>query len=141
MVMGRGKKTNLLSEGELKIMKLLWTHKKELSVPEIVELGKEAYGLDWSRNIVSTYLSRVVNKGYVESYKNGRKYYYHVIMTEDDYKAQMIAYDIEFYYHGSVGKYVRCILERISLTEEDLQEIAVALEGAAADVETTRNVN
>lgn len=121
-----------LSSCELMIMKLIWSREEELVLHQIVAMANETYGRDWNPNTVSTFLSRLVRKGYIAGYKKSRYYFYHIIITEEAYKAQQIDKQIELWNNGSVCDYVCDILESMKLTQEDFDKIEKALKNMAS---------
>lgn len=123
--------TEELSSCELLVMKLIWSHEEQLVLHQIVEMVNELYGRNWNPNTVSTFLSRLVRKGYVAGYKKGRYYFYHVIITEEAYKAQLIDRQIALWNNGSVCDYVCNVLESMKLTEKDFAQIESALKKMA----------
>lgn len=124
-----------LSQCELMVMKLIWNHEEELVLHQIVELANETYGRNWNQNTVSTFLSRLVKKGYIVGYKKSRYYFYHIIITENDYRARLMDNQIELWNNGSVSEYVCDILQSMKLTEEDFQKIDSALKQRISDKE------
>lgn len=116
-----------LSESELMIMKLIWDSEEELVLHQLVELVNEKYGRNWSSNIISTFLSRMVSKGYIVSYKKGRCYYYHVVVTESAYKVRFVEHQIKIWNDGSAGDYISDIIQNIELSKEDIQKIEAAV--------------
>lgn len=117
-----------LSECELMIMKLIWENKEEeLGLSRIVALANEKYGRSWSPNTISTFLSRIVRKGYIVNYKRGRVYYYHIIITENQYRKMVLENQIEIWDKGSVGDYICRILEEVKLSGEEIQKINTAM--------------
>lgn len=122
-----------LSQCELMIMKLIWNHEEELVLHQIVALVNQTYGRDWNQNTVSTFLSRLVKKGFIVGYKKSRFYFYHIIVTENEYKARLIDNQIALWNNGSVSEYVCGILQSMKLTQEDFQKIDSALKRLSAE--------
>ena len=66
-----------IGEGELEIMKVIWASGGELSSGEIT---KAVENKGWKRTTVSTFLSRLVEKGVLESEKRGNNYFLKLLM-------------------------------------------------------------
>lgn len=117
-----------MSECELVVMKVIWSRDEELVLSQIVQLVEDMYGRKWNPNTVSTFLSRLVRKGYVTSYKKGRYYFYHVVVTEDEYKAILTSDQINFWNNGSVGEFVCAIFDNQKLSDSDIERIQAKLD-------------
>ncbi len=74
-----------LSECESILMRILWKEDCDMSMQELRAEALEDYGKDWAKQTVSTLLKRMENTGYLESYKEGRIYYYHPLVTQKEY--------------------------------------------------------
>lgn len=112
-----------MSVSELVVMKVIWSREEELVLHQIVALVNQTYGRDWNQNTVSTFLSRLVRKGYVTSYKKGRYYFYHVVVTEDQYRAILTSDQINFWSNGDVAGYICKVLDSQRPTKEDIEQI------------------
>lgn len=117
-----------MSECELVVMKVIWSRDEELVLSQIVQLVEDMYGRKWNPNTVSTFLSRLVRKGYVTSYKKGRYYFYHVVVTEDEYKSILTSDQINFWNNGSVSEYVCAIFDNQKLNDTDIERIQAKLD-------------
>ncbi len=59
-----------LSASEIVLMKVIWDHEADISMPELLNILKEDYGKDYARMGVVTFLMSMANKGYMETYRN-----------------------------------------------------------------------
>ncbi|MCJ7836887.1 BlaI/MecI/CopY family transcriptional regulator [Cuneatibacter sp. NSJ-177] len=71
-----------ITDGELLVMKCLWDEDRPLSVEEIIGGLKGKFHKDNKCSTVYTFLSRLREKGYVDSYKKGASYYYYLVSQE-----------------------------------------------------------
>ena len=61
-----------LTDSELLAMKTIWESGEPLSVQEIMERTNQKYGKQWKVQTVSTFLGRMVKKGYLKMERKGR---------------------------------------------------------------------
>lgn len=108
-----------LSESELSIMMKIWDENKPLYLDEIIELLKE---YNWAESTVRNFLSRIIDKGYLKTEKDGRKNIYIPIVSQDyiNKKSKGI---IEKLYDNSVKKFVVELYESNSIDNDDLLEL------------------
>lgn len=108
-----------LSESELSIMMKIWDANRPLYLEEIIELLKE---YNWAESTVRNFLSRIIDKGYLKTEKDGRKNVYIPIVSQDyiNKKSKGI---IEKLYDNSVKKFVVELYESNSIDNDDLLEL------------------
>lgn len=115
-----------LSDGEWKIMNLLWEH--ESTITELKnELGKET---GWDKHIVITMLSRMEKKGAVAHRDGGRAKIFYPLVTREEVSMQETRGFLQKVYRGSLGMMVNAMVEDQALTEEEIQELYGILEQA-----------
>lgn len=100
-----------LTECEQLIMKTLWDGERELSLMEITQRVNDAYQKDWKPQTVSTFLARLVRKSYLESHRQGRVFFYRILVPQEDYVGKMAEQFITFWNRGSVEDFL-ATLER-----------------------------
>ncbi|MDD6305798.1 MAG: BlaI/MecI/CopY family transcriptional regulator [Clostridiales bacterium] len=82
--------TNDISACERLVMKAIWDTPEEMALQEIMDKVNEENGKSWKPQTVSTFLARLVRKGFLSSYRKGRySYYQPVVSKEDFWKATM----------------------------------------------------
>lgn len=86
-----------LTDCELLVMKILWDAEKELGLSEVTQRANETYQREWKLQTVSTFLTRLVNKSYLESYRQGRVFYYRILVPETDYVKELAQDFIAFW--------------------------------------------
>ena len=72
-----------LTECELQVMKVIWRNEGEMNLQEILKEVTLKYGKDWRPQTVSTFLARLVKKGYLNVYRSGRTFLYTPIVEEN----------------------------------------------------------
>ena len=72
-----------LPEAELEIMKVVWGKEPPLTSTLLMEELKQTK--DWKVPTLSSLLSRLVDRGYLRTEKNGKERTYYPLITEDEY--------------------------------------------------------
>lgn len=73
-----------LPDSELEVMKALWSSGPNTSR---VDLEKALASFSWASNTINTYLSRLVNKGFVSVSRNCRNNLYTALVSCEEYQA------------------------------------------------------
>ena len=117
-----------LTDCELATMKCVWDAKENITVPEIVEKLKENYGLDYKPTTVYTFVKKLYDKGFVDYFKRGVKFYYPV-RTEEDYIQSELKRTREFWFDGSRAELLSALFKDEQITEEEKKELNNLIEG------------
>lgn len=114
-----------ISDAEMELMSIIWKYKKPLTSKEIMAHLKEN---TWKTTTVLTLLSRLVEKGYLSTQKNGRAYLYNYTITKNEYKKQCAKSFLDEFYKGSVKNFFVALYEDDEISKEDLEELKALLE-------------
>lgn len=98
--MGKEKK-NSLPECEEKVMTVLWNSEKDLDMTETLHRVNTQFKKEWRPQTVSTFLGRLVKKGYLTSTRIGRYHYYHPEITKEEYRIRKMWNLVEQFYDGN----------------------------------------
>lgn len=93
-----------ISDCEEKVLKVVWDCEKEPDLKTVMDAVNEKHGLEWKPQTVSTFLQRLVRKGYLTGCRKGRYTYYTPTITLEDYRREQLKGMIEFLYDGDVEK-------------------------------------
>ena len=107
-----------LTNCEVLVMKVIWSSAEAMSIQEILRAVNEAYGKDWKVQTVSTFLSKMVKKGYLDMRRQGRTFFYHPLVTEKEYGKREIRKCVELWGGGKIS----------GLTAEERREIGGLLD-------------
>ena len=77
-----------LTTAESMVMKTIWDHPHEMALQEIRKLTHETYGKDWKSQTVSTYIAKLVKKGFLRMNQSGRNATYEIIIPELSYQQE-----------------------------------------------------
>lgn len=85
-----------LTDSEEIVMKSIWDIGNDMCLSQIMEYTK-GYGKEWKSQTVSTFLSKLVLKGFIDPYRKGRYFHYKVLISEKEYKSNKIARYLSFW--------------------------------------------
>lgn len=112
-----------LTQGELEVMDILWSHGHDLSRTEILPLHEAKYHRNWKIQTVSSYLAHLVEKGFVEYYRKGVHFYYHVIIPYEEYKYRETQRFLNFWYNNSIEELIVGLVHKSPLSKEAIDKI------------------
>lgn len=112
-------KVNGLTESEKVTMKCVWDLGDGARLARIMALANEKYNKGWKPQTVSTFLGKLVRKGFLEQYRDGRYFYYHILISRHDYRCQMLRQDLEFWNDGDMQMFIDELLDEKTFSEDD----------------------
>lgn len=118
-----------LSDAELIVMQVIWTFSTALSGSRIVaEVQKSE---DWADTTISTLVTRLVDKGFLMTTKQGRKRYYAPLIDKQQYLRYATSGFLSRHYENSLSGLISTFANgRLSREElEELEKIVSKLEG------------
>ena len=116
-----------LSDGEWKIMKLLWKSAPR-TIGEIVSELKEDTG--WTKTTVFVMLKRLIGKDAVRMDDSGRLQQYYPLIVRNDVTPEETDSFLSRVYDGSIGMMVSSLAGRKALSKEDIDELRHILDEA-----------
>ena len=111
-----------LPDTELEIMKAIWESGETLSTSEVKTLLEKHR--PWNVSALQTLLNRLIDRGFLESYKEGKNRFYTPLIAEKDYLAVENRTFLEKVNDCSVTKLVASLFDSHSISEADLDELA-----------------
>ena len=112
-----------LPDTELEVLKALWDTEPPASRAQLEELLSER---GWASNTVNTYLTRLLEKGYLSCEKRGKSNFYTPLVTREEYQS----FDSRAVLHrlyGSPRNFVAA-LARKGLDQRELEELRALLD-------------
>lgn len=116
-----------LSDGEWKIMKLLWAS-APCSLREITTALEGETG--WSRPTIHVMLKRLIAKGAIALDDSGKLQKYYPTIKRRDVAPEETESFINRVYNGSIGMLFTALTERKSLSDKDIAELRQILDNA-----------
>ncbi len=118
-----------LPDTELEIMKEIWQNDTPISTAQLKKLLDEKR--PWNVSALLTLLNRLINRGFLKSYKQGKHRYYEVLINEQDYVARENETFLEKLNGNSITRFVTSLYQSKAITDEDLEELAAFIEEKA----------
>lgn len=115
-----------LGESELVIMKALWQAGEPVNAPRI---NAAVAGRGWKRTTVSTFLTRLTDKGALTCEKRDGQYYYAPALSEEEYRRSRTGRLIADLYGGSARDLAAALFTEGNLSEEDVRELRAIING------------
>ena len=119
----------VLTECEALVMKVIWNSEESLSLQEITERVNSQYHKDWKPQTVSTFLGRIVRRGYLTMKRKGRLFYYYPTISEEEYGRREITRCVDFWSEGKADVFLAAFSQERNLTEEEKQRIRSLIDG------------
>jgi len=69
-----------ISDAEWEVMEVLWPHQSRTAAEAVGDLAGHR---DWSENTIKTMLTRLVKKGVLEAWREGRRFHYRPICSRE----------------------------------------------------------
>ena len=123
MLTMKGENMEELTTAESMVMKTIWDHPHEMALQEIMKLTNETYGKDWKSQTVSTYIAKLVKKGFLRMNQSGRNATYEIIIPELSYQQEQSRKFVKFWNRGSVAQFLTAFYKDHKLTKEEIEKI------------------
>jgi predicted transcriptional regulator len=124
------KKSNTLTEAELRLMKILW-QRGELAVGDLVAAMPE--GEELAYNSVLTTVRILEQKGYVEHRQEGRAFVYRPRVAEQEASRSEVRHLMSRFFGNSREQLLLSLLGEGELTADELDRLKRAIAAAAPD--------
>lgn len=112
-----------LSKSELLVMKSLWELGDGKSRPEIETYVNMHFQKDWKPTTISTFLTRLKEKGYVELRRTERNWLYYIQISEKDYQENQMKELLEFWGKEQVGNTLAALFREQGKEKEDAERL------------------
>ena len=109
-----------ISEAEWEVMRVVWSNVHTTSKFVIDTLGEEK---SWTPSTIKTLLSRLVEKGFLETTKQGNKFLYSANCVEDECLDILTQNFLERICERKIHVIVKNIIETDNLSKSNIDEI------------------
>lgn len=115
-------KIHKLSDTELELMEAIWASAPPVTSTELLNqfLLK---GRDWKAQTISTFLSRLVDKGFLTATRHGRLNKYIPEISPEEYKLVETQHVLDGLYQGSVKNLISAMYDGDKLSDQDIDEL------------------
>ncbi len=120
-----------ISDYELELMKIIWSNGGMALYAEITA-GLEVKGNCWTKNTIITLLSRLIEKGLLNTNKIGRRNKYIAIVSEADYQAGRTVQFIDKVFEGNAKGLIATLIDKQMLAPEDYDALKKYWNGGEA---------
>lgn len=103
-------------------MKIIWDSTEDLALQEVMGRVNEENGKAWKPQTVSTFLTRLVKKGFLSMYRKGRYCYYQPLVSKDEFWKATMQENARFFTKGDMGALACCLCDDV-LTNEDIEKL------------------
>lgn len=124
------KKSNTLTEAELRLMKILW-RRGESAVTDLVADLPDGEALAY--NSVLTTIRILEQKGYVDHRQEGRAFIYRAAVAENEASRTEVRHVLNRFFGNSRERLLLTLLGDEELTADELQRLKEAIADAAPD--------
>ena len=121
--MSNNKTAKELTNCEKLIMKVVWEAKEDISTPDTIKQLKVRFGKEYARTTVVTFVQRLVEKGYVTTYRRGRVSYIRPVQSEEEYRNRMLQDTMNFWFDGDCTKMISALCSDSNLNAEEAEKI------------------
>lgn len=83
-------------------MSIIWSADEAPDLAAVMETAERRYGKYWKPQTISTFLCRLVRKGFLSSYRKGRYTYYVPLIRMEDYYELMVQQMSDLFLDGMV---------------------------------------
>lgn len=111
-----------LSDTEMEVMEVIWECTPPVTSAELLRLFAQR-GREWKGQTISTFLSRLVDKGALSATKHGRTNKYIPRISLEDYKLIETKSVLDGLYQGSVKNLISALYDGDKLSNQDIAEL------------------
>ena len=126
------KRSNTLTEAELRLMRLLWS-RGESAVADLVQALPDDSRLAYTS--VLTTIRILEQKGYVEHRQEGRAFVYRACVAEQEASRSEVRNVLNRFFGNSRERLVLSLLGDTEISEDELERLKEAIGKAASDKE------
>lgn len=120
------KKVKKLPDAELDIMKVIWSYGVTISTSQVKERLDKIRVLNISA--IQTLLNRLIDRGFIKSFKQGKNRYYDALVSENEYITSENKIFLDKLNGSSVTRFVTNLYDSNAITDNDLMELAAFIE-------------
>lgn len=111
-----------LSDTEMEVMQVIWESTPPVTSKELLQLFS-LKGKEWKAQTISTFLSRLVDKGALTVTRRGRTNEYIPLISSEDYKLMETKGMLDGLYQGSVKNLLSALYDGDKLSNQDITEL------------------
>lgn len=118
-----GKELEPLTDSEELVLKVIYSTDDNLALNDVRDACNNKYGKAWAPQTVSTFLARIVRKGYLESYRQGRIFFYKPLISREDFLKQKTGDFVDFWFKDNAGEMLESLVSTRALRDTEISKI------------------
>ena len=118
-----GRELEPLTDSEELVLEIIFSNDEDMSLQEVKEACNRKNDKNWAPQTVSTFLARIVRKGYLESYRQGRVFFYKPLISRNDFLRQKTSDFLKFWFKDNAGEMLEAIASTRELRESEIENI------------------
>ena len=126
------KKLGRLSETEMEVMQAIWELATPVTVAQLLAVFEQSKG--WKTSTLSTLLSRLIDKGFLEKNMAGKANVYEPALSWQEYQKYEAKSLLKTLYGGNVKNFVAALVDDSGVTQADIKELMQWFQGKAGDI-------
>ena len=115
-------KLSELSDCELLTMKCIWDAGESVTASEVITALRETYNLKYKDTTVYTFIQKLKDKGFVDSYRRGVTFYFPV-RDKSEFCSQRMLKEKDLWFNGSAGEMIETVIKASELSDEEKEQI------------------
>ena len=119
--------TNDISACERLVMKVIWDSPEELALQDIMNRVNAENNKAWKPQTVSTFLTRLVKKGFLTLYRKSRYCFYQPLVSKQESWEATMKENASFFTGGDMGD-LACALCKDMLNKDEMRKVKQRLE-------------
>ena len=116
----------ILSECEMVTMRCVWNMGQNGRAVNVINMLAEDYGVVYKETTVYTFLKKLKEKGFLDTFRRGVTYYVPRV-EESVYLKEMAKRLVNFWYNGNAADAAEAVLEGENLTRKEQKQVRDAL--------------
>lgn len=117
-----------ISDAELEIMRIVWGNPEKVTLFPYIMEELATRGKPCQKNTLIVLLSRLMNKGFLNARKIGRRNEYTALVSETEYQTAQTKNFLDKIYEGNAKGLVSNLIMGDLLTDEEYKELKKLLE-------------
>lgn len=99
-----------ITDCEMLVFRCIQKAQKPISLVQIMDELEAKYERDWKRSTVCTFISHLIEKGYVNAAREGRTFYYTSAINDRKFCEEQTRQFLNFWYDGAADELLSAVL-------------------------------
>lgn len=123
----------LMSDSEKEIMKIIWDNNGSIYISELLKKVEEK-NKDWKRTTVRTFITRLIEKGFIKTERHGKFSEYIATMSENEYLAEQTKSFVNNVFGGNIKNLLSSLIQQDTLKSKEIDELKKFWEENKGDI-------